>query len=155
MQHRIGQGYDCHLLSKHRQSSQIRLGGINILSKYQIVAHSDGDVVLHAISNAILGTIQKGDIGEYFPDIDPQNRGLNSTIILKHVLKLLRQAKYQIVNIDLTIQCQNIYLMEHKRNIAISISKLTKCSLVNVKATRFEQPTSLIACNVIILTKRR
>jgi 2-C-methyl-D-erythritol 2,4-cyclodiphosphate synthase len=153
--YRIGQGLDFHKLKKTKQSNYVRLGGVNIKSNYQIIAHSDGDLVLHAIANSILGAIQKGDIGEHFNDQDTKNRNLDSAVILKHAMRLMQEAKFEINNIDLTIVCQNIYLMKYKQKIRQSLIKLIKTPLINVKATRTETHSLLIACEVITLLKKK
>lgn len=147
----IGQGFDQHKLIK-KASSFIFLGGYKIKCNYQVVAHSDGDVVLHSLSNAILGSIQQGDIGEYFKDTDPKNKNLDSKEILKFCLKKLNRAK--IVNVDLTIQCENIIFKDIKKDIQKSLMRLLNCERVNVKATRFEEKSNLIACHSIILINK-
>lgn len=147
----IGQGIDQHKLVK-KSNSTIVLGGVKIKSNYKIVAHSDGDVVLHSLSNAILGCVQGGDIGEYFKDTDPKNKNLDSSKILKFCLKKLNKAK--IVNVDLTIQCENIILKDLKKQIKQNLVKLLNCKNVNVKATRFEQKSDLIVCHSIVLINK-
>ncbi len=147
----IGQGIDQHKLVK-KTNSTIVLGGVKNKSNYKVVAHSDGDVVLHSLSNAILGCIQGGDIGEYFKDTDPKNKNLDSSKILKFCLKKLNKAK--IVNVDLTIQCQNIILKDLKKQIKQNLIELLNCKKVNVKATRFEQKSDLIACHSIVLINK-
>ena len=147
----IGQGIDQHKLVK-KTNSTIVLGGVKIKSNYKIVAHSDGDVVLHSLSNAVLGCVQGGDIGEHFKDKDPKNKNLNSSKILKFCLKKLNKAK--IVNVDLTIQCEDIILKDLKKQIKQNLTKLLNCKNVNVKATRFEQKSDLIACYSIVLINK-
>ena len=144
----IGQGIDHHKLIK-KTDSTITLGGVKLKSNYKINAHSDGDVVLHSISNAILGCIQGGDIGEYFVDIDSKNKNLNSQKILNFALRKL--GKFKIINVDLTIQCENIIFNKLKNKIRKNLVKLLKCDKINVKATRFEQKSNLIACHSIVL----
>ncbi|MDE6477203.1 MAG: 2-C-methyl-D-erythritol 2,4-cyclodiphosphate synthase [Mycoplasmoidaceae bacterium] len=147
----IGQGVDQHKLVK-KTNSTVVLGGVRIKSDYKIVAHSDGDVVLHSLSNAILGCVQGGDIGEYFKDTDPKNKNLDSSKILKFCLKKLNKAK--IVNVDLTIQCENIILKDLKKQIKQNLIELLNCKKVNVKATRFEQKSDLITCHSIVLINK-
>ena len=147
----IGQGFDQHKLIK-KANSFIFLGGYKFKSNYQVVAHSDGDVVLHSLSNAILGSVQQGDIGEYFKDNEPKNKNLDSKEILKFCLKKISEAK--IVNVDLTIQCENFIFKDIKKDIQKSLMKLLKCKKVNVKATRFEEKSDLIACHSIILINK-
>lgn len=147
----IGEGVDHHRLIR-KTNSIIVLGGVKIKSNYKIVAYSDGDVILHSLSNAILGSVQQGDIGEYFKDNDHKNKNLDSKEILKFCLKKLNNAK--IVNVDLTIQCENIIFNDIKKDIQKSLIKLLNCKRVNVKATRFEEKSNLIACHSIILINK-
>ncbi|MDE7433642.1 MAG: 2-C-methyl-D-erythritol 2,4-cyclodiphosphate synthase [Mycoplasmoidaceae bacterium] len=147
----IGQGLDQHKLIK-KDKSTIVLGGYKFQCNYKIKAVSDGDVVIHSICNAILGSIQGGDIGEYFLDTDNKNKNLDSKEILKFCLKKLNKAK--IVNVDLTIQCENIILKDIKKQIASSLVKLLNCKKINVKATRFEHKSDLIACHSIVLVSK-
>ena len=144
----IGEGIDYHKLIPCK-SGQIILGGIKIPAQYKAVAHSDGDLVYHAISNAILGALQLGDIGDYFSDKNKKNKNLNSQAIIDYALHQLKNKK--IKNIDLTIICDKIYLSKHKAQIRNNLIKVTKCKLINVKATRFEENKNLIACKVALL----
>ncbi|MDR0985353.1 MAG: 2-C-methyl-D-erythritol 2,4-cyclodiphosphate synthase [Mycoplasmataceae bacterium] len=145
----IGQGNDTHNLEK--QDSIIKLGGYRFQSKYKVIAHSDGDVVLHSISNAILGAIQLGDIGEYFSDKDIKNKNVDSRKIVDFTLRFLKKKHLKIINIDLTITCENILLMKIKKEIVKSLQNILKTKLINVKATRFEKPCNQIRCDSIVL----
>ena len=145
----IGQGIDYHKIIE-KKNNQIKLGGYSFNSNYTIVAHSDGDLVLHSISNAILGALCCGDIGEYFKDTDIQNKNIDSKKILDFCLEKLNGRK--IVNIDLTIICEKIILKDIKNHIKESLKALTKCENINIKATRFEQPDCMmIGCHSVIL----
>ena len=147
-----GEGIDYHKLIT-KKGNKITLGGIKIPTNYKIVAHSDGDVVYHALSNAILGALQLGDIGDYFSDKNKKNKNLNSQAIIDYALA---QLKNKIVkNIDLTIICDKIILSKNKKEIRNNVIKITKCKNVNVKATRFEENKYLIACKVILLIKEK
>jgi 2-C-methyl-D-erythritol 2,4-cyclodiphosphate synthase len=97
---RIGFGYDTHQL---KPSSEIILGGIAIPSDLGTVGHSDADVLIHAICDALLGAANLGDIGTHFPDTDPKYKGADSKMLLKEVVAMLNQKNYHIVNIDTTI----------------------------------------------------
>lgn len=153
----IGQARDIHQLIKKKQKTKIILGGYTTKNHYAIKAWSDGDLVLHAISNSILGAIGKGDIGIYFPDTDRKNHHLDSKKILSFCLDLMRKKKYQIVNIDLTILCDMIMINPIRKQIKKSlINLLTKSNKeiqINVKATRFEQNSNMIECDAITLLK--
>ena len=144
----IGEGIDYHKLAPCK-STNVVLGGIKIPSKYKIVAHSDGDLVYHAIANAILGALQLGDIGDYFSDQKKKNKNLNSRAIIDYALYQLKNKKIQ--NIDLTIICDKILLSKYKAKIRNNLVKITKCKLVNIKATRFEENKNLIGCKVVLL----
>ena len=96
---RIGQGFDAHKIIKG--SKDFILGGISIDSEYEVVAHSDGDIISHAIIDALLGACKMGDIGELAPS-NEENKGISSIFLLKKVATMLLEAGYQIVNIDLT-----------------------------------------------------
>ena len=144
----IGEGIDYHKLTPSKNGNVI-LGGVKISSQYKIVAHSDGDLVYHAIANAILGALQLGDIGDYFSDKNKKKKNMNSKAIIDYALHQLKKKKIQ--NIDLTIICDKILLSKHKAKIRNNLIKITKCKLVNVKATRFEENKNLIACKVALL----
>lgn len=148
----IGQGNDTHELDEIKDGF-ILLGGYKMRVGYRIISHSDGDIVLHSLSNAILGALGLGDIGEYFKDTCIKNRGLNSIKILEFALTKLKKAKYQIVNVDMTITCENIFFGSLKSEIKKSLVKLLNTPLINVKATRFERPSNLINCETVILIK--
>ena len=97
---RVGFGYDFHKL---KSDLPFFLGGVEISHYKGVVAHSDGDILLHSISDALLGAAALGDIGCFFPDDDPRNKNINSTIILSSVMKKLNDLSFKIVNIDSTI----------------------------------------------------
>lgn len=153
--YQIGQARDIHQLIKTSQKTKVVLGGFTINNNYAIKAWSDGDLVLHAISNSILGAIGKGDIGIYFPDNTIKNHNLDSKKILSFCLKLMKKNKYQIANIDLTIMCDKIMINPIRDQIKKSLVKLLKTNKINIKATRFEQNLQLIECDAIILLKRK
>ena len=146
--YRVGFGYDEHLLKSN--DCKVILGGHSILSKYEIVAHSDGDVVLHAITDAILGALGKDDIGTYFPDTDNNNKNRSSIDFYNMSLTLLSESKYGISNIDVTIVTDKIMLNNEKANIKNSIVKITnaitniEADQLSIKATRFEDPKDII-----------
>ncbi|GHU32680.1 2-C-methyl-D-erythritol 2,4-cyclodiphosphate synthase [Bacilli bacterium] len=149
----IGQANDTHELVDMRDGV-IVLGGYKFITNYRVLSHSDGDVVLHTIANAILGSVQMGDIGEHFSDTDKKNKWMSSIKIIQFALKELFKKKYKIVNLDLTITCENIILGSKKKQIQASLSKILKTKLINVKATRFEHPSNLIKCAAVILVNK-
>ena len=107
---RVGLGYDVHRLVEERD---LILGGVKIPYEKGLLGHSDADVLLHAISDALLGAAALGDIGKHFPDTDPQYKGADSLKLLAHVGKLLEEKNYQIINIDATIIAQRPKMAPH------------------------------------------
>ena len=107
---RVGLGYDVHRLTEERD---LILGGVKIPYEKGLLGHSDADVLLHAIMDALLGAAALGDIGKHFPDTDPAYKGISSLRLLEHVGKLLEQKHYQIVNIDATIVAQRPKMAPH------------------------------------------
>ena len=134
---RIGMGYDVHKLVEGRD---LILGGIKIPHTLGLLGHSDADVLLHAIMDALLGAAALGDIGKHFPDTDPAYKGISSIKLLEHVGKLLEENGYVISNIDATVIAQKPklrpYIEEMEQNIADTL-KIAK-DQVNVKATTEE-----------------
>lgn len=134
---RVGMGYDVHKLVEGRD---LILGGVNIPYEKGLLGHSDADVVVHAIMDALLGAAALGDIGKHFPDTDLKYKGVSSIELLKHVGKLLEEECYYIENIDATIIAQRPKLLpfmgEMVKNIAKALNLTEK--QVNVKATTEE-----------------
>ena len=140
---RSGIGYDVHAfrLKKEGESNHIRIGGIDIEFDRKIEAHSDGDVAIHAIIDAILGAICEGDIGEHFPPSDPKWENCDSKEMLKQVNHLLRKKGAKIINLDLTIICEEPKISKHKAKIKESLAKVLNIDLnrINIKATTTEK----------------
>jgi 2-C-methyl-D-erythritol 2,4-cyclodiphosphate synthase len=135
---RIGHGYDVH---RFNAGDHIILGGVKIPYEQGLEAHSDGDVVLHALADALLGAAALGDIGKHFPDTDPAFKGADSRVLLRHVYGILRQQGYRLVNADVTIVAQAPKMLPHidtmRRNIAEDLQ--TVIGSINVKATTTEK----------------
>lgn len=135
---RVGQGYDVHRLVNGRK---LILGGVKIEHTLGLLGHSDADVLLHAISDALLGAAALGDIGKHFPDTDERYRGIDSAKLLSHVGILLREKGYTIINIDSTILAQAPKLAPHipamRQNIADALG--INVDMVSVKATTEEK----------------
>jgi 2-C-methyl-D-erythritol 2,4-cyclodiphosphate synthase len=135
---RIGHGYDVHQLVEGRK---LILGGVDIPWEKGLLGHSDADVLLHAISDAILGAIGEGDIGKHFPDTDPRYKGADSLKLLEHVMNLAREKGYRLGNVDATIVAQRPKLApsipQMRENIARTLG--AEADRVNVKATTTEQ----------------
>lgn len=134
---RIGQGYDVHRLTEGRD---LILGGVKIPYDKGLLGHSDADVLVHAVMDALLGAAALGDIGEHFPDTDPAYKGISSIELLRHVGKLLEENCYIIENIDATIIAQKPKLKEYRPQMVDNIAGALgiEKSRVNVKATTEE-----------------
>lgn len=135
---RIGHGYDVH---KFGGQGPIIIGGVRVPYEQGLLAHSDGDVLLHAISDALLGALALGDIGQHFPDTDPSFKGADSRVLLRHVMNLVSQKGYQVGNIDATIIAQVPKMAPHidAMRQAIADDLNTDIGNVNVKATTSEK----------------
>lgn len=135
---RIGHGYDVHKLVENRK---LILGGVDVPYERGLLGHSDADVLLHAISDAILGAIGEGDIGKHFPDTDPAYKGADSIKLLMHVMALADGKGYAIGNLDATIVAQRPKLASHipqmRENIARALN--VEADRINVKATTTEE----------------
>ena len=131
--HRIGHGYDLHRL---QTGGRLVLGGVEVAQGISPVAHSDGDVVMHAVVDALLGAMAWGDIGEQFPNDDPQWRGAESRVFLSTVHDQIRAAGYRVQNLDVTILAERPKLKPFKRPMADLLARLLHVSpdRVNVKA---------------------
>ncbi|MFI7839300.1 2-C-methyl-D-erythritol 2,4-cyclodiphosphate synthase [Pseudomonas asiatica] len=135
---RIGHGYDVH---RFCDGDFITLGGVRIPHKYGLLAHSDGDVLLHALSDALLGAAALGDIGKHFPDTDPQFKGADSRILLRHVVGIVQAKGWKVGNIDATIVAQAPKMAPHIETMRKLIAEDLQVELdqVNVKATTTEK----------------
>lgn len=135
---RIGHGYDVH---RFCDGDFITLGGVRIPHKYGLLAHSDGDVLLHALSDALLGAAALGDIGKHFPDTDPQFKGADSRVLLRHVVGIVQAKGWKVGNIDATIVAQAPKMAPHIETMRQLIAEDLQVELdqVNVKATTTEK----------------
>ena len=134
---RIGHGYDVH---RFGPGDALVLGGVRIPHDHGLVAHSDGDVVIHAVCDALLGALGAGDIGQHFPDTDPANAGIDSRVLLRRVMGLVRDAGWELGNLDVTAIAQVPRLAPHiaemRENLAVDLRATV--AQVNVKATTTE-----------------
>ena len=155
---RVGQGYDVH---RFNDGKFIILGGVKIDYEQGLEAHSDGDVVLHALCDALLGAAALGDIGKHFPDTDPEFKGADSRVLLRHVYRIVQDKGYQLVNADMTIIAQAPKMAPHIAamcsNIADDLNVAVDC--INVKATTteklgFEGRKEGIAVQAIVLIEK-
>ena len=135
---RIGIGYDVHRL---KRGGPLVLGGVTIASEWAMEGHSDADVLLHAIADALLGALALGDLGQHFPDTDPRYRGISSVHLLQTVVSLVREQGYRLHNLDTVVIAQRprlaIAIPAIRRNLADLLS--TDLSAVSVKAKTAEQ----------------
>ncbi len=134
---RIGNGFDVHRLE---DGEFIILCGIKIKHNKRLIGHSDADVGLHSLTDAILGALGKGDLGRWFPPSDIQWENANSEIFLKKALKIMRQENFALSNIDLTFICERPKISYHHEQMVSSIAKLcnVQANQVNIKATTSE-----------------
>ncbi|HET8711559.1 MAG TPA: 2-C-methyl-D-erythritol 2,4-cyclodiphosphate synthase [Spongiibacteraceae bacterium] len=156
---RIGHGYDVH---RFGPGDFVTLGGVRIAHTHGVVAHSDGDVLLHALCDALLGAAALGDIGQHFPDSDPQYRGIDSRKLLRHVYALIKQNHYVLGNADMTLIAQAPRVMKYAHAMRENIAADLECSIgqINIKATTTEEmgfvgrEEGLAAYAVVLLEKR-
>ncbi|QWF71226.1 2-C-methyl-D-erythritol 2,4-cyclodiphosphate synthase [Methylomonas paludis] len=135
---RVGQGYDVH---RFNNGDYIILGGVKIPYEQGLEAHSDGDVVLHALSDALLGAAALGDIGKHFPDTDPEFKGADSRVLLRHVYAIVQKKGYHLINADITIIAQAPKMAPHITAMCAHIAEDLHVDIefINVKATTTEQ----------------
>ena len=134
---RIGMGYDVHKLTKDRE---LILGGVKIPWEMGLLGHSDADVLIHAVMDALLGAAALGDIGKHFPDTDPAYKGISSILLLQHVTRLIEEHGFRIGNVDATIIAQKPKMAPHipkmRKNMAQAMN--IEDSRLNIKATTEE-----------------
>ena len=155
---RIGFGFDVHQLSEDRE---FWLGGIKIPAAKGILGHSDADVLLHAICDAILGALALGDIGKHFPDTDQSFKGIDSKILLSKTIELISQKGYRIGNIDSSVVLQQPKIMPYADDMRKCIAELCQISMndVSIKATTNEKmgfigrEEGIVAYAVVLLLK--
>jgi len=152
---RIGQGYDVHAFG---EGGHIIIGGVSIAHEQGLVAHSDGDVLIHALCDALLGAAALGDIGQHFPDTDPNYSGADSRGLLREVVSLVTSKGYQLANTDMTIIAQGPKMFPHIEQMRNNLAEDLGCEIdqVNVKATTteklgFEGRKEGIACQAVVL----
>ncbi|WVZ11564.1 hypothetical protein V8G54_016094 [Vigna mungo] len=156
---RVGHGFDLHRLEP---GYPLIIGGINIPHERGCEAHSDGDVLLHCVVDAILGALGLPDIGQIFPDSDPKWKGCDSSVFIKESVRLMHEAGYEIGNLDATLILQRPKLSPHKDTIKTNLSALlgVDSSVVNIKAKTHEKVDSLgenrsIAAHTVVLLMKK
>ena len=127
---RIGHGYDIHRI---QPGGRLVLGGVTVSTTHSAVAHSDGDVVLHAVVDAILGALGQGDIGELFPN-EPKWKGAESRVFVEQVMVRVHSSRMRVVNVDVTIMAERPTLKPYKAEMREVIGKLLETGAVNIKA---------------------
>ena len=137
---RIGHGFDLHRLQP-AENSMVALAGVNIACAWRVIAHSDGDVVIHALCDALLGAIAAGDIGQHFPDTDPQWRGADSRVLLRAVFEKVQAAGFRIGNVDATILAEVPRVAPHVGAMRAALAECLEVAVdcISVKATTMEQ----------------
>lgn len=159
---RIGHGFDVHRFAEEGEAdAQVMLGGVAVPHTHRLLAHSDGDVLLHAFCDALLGALALGDIGSHFSDQDPRYRGISSLVLLAEVLRLVQEQGWTLGNADLTLVAQAPRLSVHREAIRASIAQACGCAedRISVKATTTEGlgytgRREGIACHAVVLLVR-
>ena len=158
--YRVGHGFDLHRLESTAEFPDLKLilGGIEVPHDRGCVAHSDGDVLLHCVVDAITGALGMPDIGQLFPDNDPKWKGQTSDVFIHEAIRLMKEAGYELGNIDCTLIAQRPKISPHKEKIKKNLAKLLDVheSVVNVKAKTHEKVDSLgenrsIACHTVVM----
>ena len=134
---RVGLGFDVHRFAKNRA---LVLGGVMIPSDVGLEGHSDADVLIHALMDALLGALALGDIGDHFPDTDPKYQGISSLLLLEYVMALLQEHGYVVGNVDLMVMAQKPRLAPYKAQMIAKLAQAMRVepSCVSIKATTME-----------------
>ena len=157
---RIGHGFDVHRFQRGRK---LILGGVQIPYALGLAGHSDADVLLHALINALLGAMGKGDIGSHFPDTEPRYKGISSEKLLAQVLKMMEQGRFRVINGDVTVMAERPRLAPFFKKIRERVAKLLKVrsDQINIKAVTTEglgwigEGKGMAATAVVLLAKTR
>ncbi len=157
---RIGQSIDIHQLVENRD---LILGGVKIPYEKGLLGHSDADVLVHAIAEAIIGALALGDLGAHFPDNDPKYEGISSLILLEEVYKMMIANNYVIGNLDATVLIEEPKLAPYKKQMQQNIADILHCDInqVNIKATRGEKlgfvgnKEGVVALAVVLLEEKK
>jgi 2-C-methyl-D-erythritol 2,4-cyclodiphosphate synthase len=135
---RIGQGFDVHVFG---EGDFVMLGGVRVPHRQGVIAHSDGDVVIHALCDAIFGALAMGDIGRHFPPSDERWRDADSSAFLRHAIQLMRERGYALGNADITVICEAPKVGPHAQAMRERLAEVIGCSVddISVKATTTEK----------------
>jgi len=155
---RIGHGFDVHRFAAESKGAEIILGGVHIAHSKKLIAHSDGDVLVHALCDALLGAAALGDIGAHFPDNDNTYKNVDSRQLLKNVIALLQEKNYQVINVDITVVAQAPKVLPHVAAMRANLAQdlVINIDKVNIKATTteklgFEGREEGISCHAVAL----
>lgn len=159
---RIGHGYDVHRFSDEVNHQGVTLGGVHIAFEKSLIAHSDGDVLIHALCDALLGALALGDIGKYFPDTDAQYKNINSRELLHRVVASIHSKNYKVGNVDITVVAEAPKLASHIPAMQNNLAKDLQVSddQVGIKATTNEgigfigRKEGIAAYAVVLLLKK-
>lgn len=158
---RVGQGFDVHRFAEKRGEFEIKLGGVAVPHDRKLIAHSDGDVVIHALCDALLGALALGDIGQHFPDTDPAYQGADSRELLRSVFELIKSKGFLLGNADITIIAEKPKVMKYSEPMRSALAEdlETDVSQVSIKATTTEKAGFLgreegIAAQAVVLLIR-
>ena len=162
MQFRIGNGYDVHRFAASAEAgAHVTIGGVQIAHTHALLAHSDGDVLVHAMCDALLGALALGDIGRHFPDNDPRYRNCSSLLLLQEVLTLVRTAGWSLANADMTLVAQLPRFAPHVQAMREALAGAMNANVgqISVKATTteglgFTGRHEGIACYAVVLLQR-
>lgn len=154
---RIGHGYDVHAFG---EGSALILGGVSIPYQHGFIAHSDGDVLIHALIDALLGALALGDIGQHFPDTDAAYKDTDSRDLLAAVVGMMETKAYQLGNADITLIAQSPKMAPHLKQMRLNLAADLSCAIdcINIKATTTEKlgftgREEGIACHAVVLLK--
>ncbi len=155
---RIGHGYDVHGFT---EGNQLTLGGVSIPFNHAFMAHSDGDVLIHALIDSLLGALALGDIGQHFPDTDPQYKDCDSRALLVKVQEMMAAKNYQLSNADITILAEQPKMAPYLAQMRTNLAQDLKCAedTINIKATTTEKLGYIgrgegIACHAVALLSK-
>lgn len=159
---RVGHGFDVHRFAPPSDGAKVTLAGVAIPHTKALIAHSDGDVLIHALCDALLGALALGDIGKHFPDTDNTYKNIDSRLLLKKVVSLVHDKNYQVGNIDVTVVAQAPKVLPHVNGMRSNLAQDLAVDIdrVNVKATTteklgFEGREEGISCHVVALVFKK
>jgi 2-C-methyl-D-erythritol 2,4-cyclodiphosphate synthase len=161
MKFRIGHGYDVHRFGTETGDFLLRIGGTDIPHNKRLLAHSDGDVLVHALCDALLGALALGDLGKHFPDHDPQYSGISSLLLLSHVTGLVRERFWEVANVDITLVAEKPRFSSFINAMQEQLAEVLQVSngQIGIKATTteglgFAGRGEGIGCHAVVLLQQ-